>query len=93
MRLASATTSDGVCEQDFTLDDIPGVRWSPAGAAPRRCRPVALLALVAQDVEPAEGSDGTDRDGGSPARSPGIGCRPDASDLRRARSTASGPRD
>ncbi len=33
MRFASATTSDGVCEQDFTLDDIPGVLWSPAGAA------------------------------------------------------------
>ena len=33
MRFASTTTSDGVCERDFTLDDIPGVLWSPAGAA------------------------------------------------------------
>jgi dienelactone hydrolase len=41
MRFASATTSDGVCEQDFTLDDIPGVLWSPAGAAGRR--PLVLL--------------------------------------------------
>ena len=32
MRLTSMTTADGVCEQDFILDDIPGVLWSPAGA-------------------------------------------------------------
>ena len=32
MRFISMTTSDGVCEQDFTLDGIPGVLWSPAGA-------------------------------------------------------------
>ncbi len=30
MRLASVTTSDGVCEQDFTLGDVPGVLWTPA---------------------------------------------------------------
>lgn len=41
MRLTSAMTSDGVCEQDFTLGDIPGVLWSPAGAAGRR--PLVLL--------------------------------------------------
>ncbi|HMD24079.1 MAG TPA: alpha/beta hydrolase [Streptosporangiaceae bacterium] len=41
MRFTSTTTSDGVCEQDFTLDDIPGVLWSPAGAAGRR--PLVLL--------------------------------------------------
>ena len=41
MRFALTTTSDGVCEQDFTLDDIPGVLWSPAGAAGRR--PLVLL--------------------------------------------------
>jgi dienelactone hydrolase len=41
LRIESATTSDGVCEQDFTLDDIPGVLWSPAGAAGRR--PLVLL--------------------------------------------------
>jgi len=35
MRFKSTTTSDGVCEQDFTLDGIPGVLWSPAGAAAR----------------------------------------------------------
>src|SRR5271170_3443863 len=34
MHLDSMTqTSDGVCEQDFTLDGIPGVLWTPAGAA------------------------------------------------------------
>jgi dienelactone hydrolase len=41
MRFTSTTTADGVCEQDFTLDDIPGVLWSPAGAAGRR--PLVLL--------------------------------------------------
>jgi pimeloyl-ACP methyl ester carboxylesterase len=41
MRFDSATTSDGVREQDFTLDGIPGVLWSPAGAAGRR--PLVLL--------------------------------------------------
>src|SRR5260370_979326 len=41
MRFASTTTSDGVCEQDFTLDDMPGVLWSPAGAAGPR--PLVLL--------------------------------------------------
>jgi len=41
VRFESATTSDGVCEQDFTLDDIPGVLWFPAGAAGRR--PLVLL--------------------------------------------------
>jgi dienelactone hydrolase len=41
MRFASTTTSDGVCEQDFTLDDIPGVLWSPAGTAGPR--PLVLL--------------------------------------------------
>jgi pimeloyl-ACP methyl ester carboxylesterase len=33
MHLDSMTqTSDGVCEQDFTLDGIPGVLWTPASA-------------------------------------------------------------
>jgi pimeloyl-ACP methyl ester carboxylesterase len=41
MRLASTTTSDGVCEQDFTLDGVPGVLWSPAGVAGPR--PLVLL--------------------------------------------------
>ena len=41
MRLASTTTADGVCEQDFTLDGVPGVLWSPAGAAGPR--PLVLL--------------------------------------------------
>jgi pimeloyl-ACP methyl ester carboxylesterase len=41
MRLMSATTSDGVCEQEFFLDDIPGVLWSPAGPVGRR--PLVLL--------------------------------------------------
>jgi len=41
MRLASAMTSDGVSEQDFTLDGVPGALWSPAGAAGGR--PLVLL--------------------------------------------------
>ena len=41
MRFMSMTTSDGVCEQDFTLDGIPGVLWVPAGAAGPR--PLVLL--------------------------------------------------
>ena len=41
MRFMSMTTSDGVCEQDFTVDGIPGVLWVPAGAAGPR--PLVLL--------------------------------------------------
>ena len=35
MRFISETTSDGVSERPFNLGDIPGVLWSPAGAAGR----------------------------------------------------------
>jgi dienelactone hydrolase len=41
MRLAPETTSDGVSERLFTLDDIPGVLWTPAGAT--GSRPLVLL--------------------------------------------------
>ncbi len=41
MRFMSMTTTDGVCEQDFTLDGIPGVLWFPAGATGPR--PLVLL--------------------------------------------------
>jgi dienelactone hydrolase len=41
MRLTSVTTSDGVCEQDFVLGEVPGVLWSPAGATGPR--PLVLL--------------------------------------------------
>jgi pimeloyl-ACP methyl ester carboxylesterase len=41
MRFTSETTSNGVSERLFTLDDIPGVLWSPAGAA--GSRPLVLL--------------------------------------------------
>jgi len=41
MRLRTATTSDGISEQDFSLDDVPGVLWSPAGATGPR--PLILL--------------------------------------------------
>ncbi len=41
MRFTSETTSDGVSERLFTLDDIPGVFWSPADAA--GSRPLLLL--------------------------------------------------
>jgi dienelactone hydrolase len=33
MRFTSETISDGVSERLFTLGDVPGVLWSPAGAA------------------------------------------------------------
>lgn len=36
MRFTSLTTSNGVTERLFTLDDIPGVLWTPAGAVDRR---------------------------------------------------------
>lgn len=41
MRFISETVSDGVSERLFTLDDIPGVLWAPAGAAGPR--PLILL--------------------------------------------------
>jgi dienelactone hydrolase len=41
MRFTSETTSNGVSERLFALDDIPGVLWSPAGAA--GSRPLVLL--------------------------------------------------
>jgi pimeloyl-ACP methyl ester carboxylesterase len=41
MRLTAVTTSDGVGEQDFTLGDVPGVLWFPAGATGPR--PLVLL--------------------------------------------------
>jgi dienelactone hydrolase len=41
MRFTSETSSGGVCEQLFTLGELPGVLWTPAGAASRR--PVILL--------------------------------------------------
>ena len=39
--MMSMTTSDGVSEQDFTVGDIPGVLWFPAGATGPR--PLVLL--------------------------------------------------
>ena len=41
MRLTAETTSNGVSERLFTLDDIPGVLWSPAHAT--GSRPLVLL--------------------------------------------------
>ena len=41
MRVISETTSDGVSERLFSVDDITGVLWSPARAAGRR--PLVLL--------------------------------------------------
>src|SRR5580692_4061887 len=41
MLFTSQATSDGVSERHFTLDDIPGVLWSPPG--PPDGRPVILL--------------------------------------------------
>ncbi|MEU1375468.1 dienelactone hydrolase family protein [Streptomyces triculaminicus] len=41
MRFTSLTSSDGVTEQFFTLDEIPGVLWTPEGAC--GTRPLILL--------------------------------------------------
>jgi dienelactone hydrolase len=41
MRFTSATSSDGVREQLFTLGEIPGVLWTPEGAV--GTRPLILL--------------------------------------------------
>jgi hypothetical protein len=45
MRFTSETTSNGVSERLFTLDDIRGVLWSSAGAA--GSRPLVLLGATA----------------------------------------------
>jgi len=49
MRFTSETITDGVSERLFTVGDVPGVLWSPAGtaagaAAPMASRPLVLLA-------------------------------------------------
>jgi len=41
MRITAESTSDGVRERHFTVDDVPGVLWSPASAADGR--PLILL--------------------------------------------------
>ena len=41
MRFTSQTSSDGVTEQLFTFGEIPGVLWTPDGAA--RARPLILM--------------------------------------------------
>jgi dienelactone hydrolase len=41
MRFTSETSSDGVCEQLFTLGEIPGVLWTPEGAV--GARPLVLM--------------------------------------------------
>ncbi|MFF3261819.1 dienelactone hydrolase family protein [Streptomyces sp. NPDC002932] len=41
MRFISETLSDGVCEQLFTLREIPGVLWTPEGAV--ATRPLVLM--------------------------------------------------
>src|ERR1700750_3487219 len=47
MRFTSETITDGVSERLFTLGDVPGVLWSPAGGAgPMRGRPMPSRPLV-----------------------------------------------
>jgi len=41
MRITADSTSDGVRERHFTVDDVPGVLWSPANTADGR--PLILL--------------------------------------------------
>jgi dienelactone hydrolase len=59
MRFTSETISDGVSERLFTLGDIPGVLWSPAGAASRR--PLVLLAHGGGQHKKAPGVQGRAR--------------------------------
>jgi pimeloyl-ACP methyl ester carboxylesterase len=42
MRFTSETTANGVSERHFSLDDVPGILWSPADAV--GSRPLVLLA-------------------------------------------------
>jgi hypothetical protein len=42
VRITSETVTDGIREQRFTIGDIPGVLWTPAGAA-------AVLGLIGSD--------------------------------------------
>jgi hypothetical protein len=52
MRFTSETTSDGVSERLFTLGDVTGVLWSPAGAFADR--PLVLLAHSGVPLTAAE---------------------------------------
>src|SRR5262249_19729005 len=53
MRVTTATVSDGISERDFSLGDIPGVLWSPAGAAGPR--PLILLGHGGGQHKPGPG--------------------------------------
>lgn len=41
VRFTAETSSDGVIERDFTVGEIPGVLWSPAGGSPNA--PLVLM--------------------------------------------------
>jgi alpha-beta hydrolase superfamily lysophospholipase len=43
VRFLADSSSDGVRERDFVVGEIPGVLWSPAGAAPVRNAPLVLM--------------------------------------------------
>jgi len=52
MRFTSETSSDGVAEQLFTLDEIPAVLWTPEGAPGPR--PLILAEDAARITVPLE---------------------------------------
>ncbi|MEU1518702.1 alpha/beta hydrolase [Streptomyces sp. NPDC005811] len=54
MRFTSTTSSDGVTEQFFTLDEIPGVLWTPDGAS--GTRPLILLGHGGRQHKTAPGT-------------------------------------
>src|SRR5262249_14809398 len=54
MRFTSQTSSDGVAEQFFTLDEIPGVLWTPEGAC--GTRPLILLGHGGRQHKTAPGT-------------------------------------
>ncbi|MFG3114333.1 dienelactone hydrolase family protein [Streptomyces sp. NPDC048197] len=56
MRFTSQTSSDGVTEQFFTLDEIPGVLWTPEAARGTRPRPLILLGHGGRQHKTAPGT-------------------------------------
>ncbi|MFG3289493.1 dienelactone hydrolase family protein [Streptomyces sp. NPDC048179] len=54
MRFTSLTSSDGVTEQFFTLDEIPGVLWTPEDAS--GTRPLILLGHGGRQHKTAPGN-------------------------------------
>jgi hypothetical protein len=59
MHFISQAVADGVSEQQFTLGDIPGVLWTPAGATGHH--PLVLIGHGGGQHKTAPGVDGRAR--------------------------------